>query len=278
MKKVYLIVAKGKHQGMPIPITVDLFLIGSSNECQLRSQLPGIGVHHCALVVRERKVFIRDMSSGEPTLVNGELVPPGEEWPLHKGDRLEIGPFAFVLQFQEKELSRRDLEEWALRSLDQDSERDREKEWIEEEIVPLPTNSRILKASQAAASILDKLQARRGEVRGRLRIGREGNITIVRINDIYLVETGEIALIKKELFDNLNKPNLRVLLDFKNVKRMSTVAVMMIDEVYTWLKPWGSTLALCRVRPEVQGIMRDLTLRNKIPIFPDKHSALAARW
>jgi anti-anti-sigma regulatory factor len=279
MKKVYLIVAKGKHKGMPIPITVDLFLIGSAPECQLRSHLPGVGQRHCALVIREHKVFIRDMNSGEPTLVNGEMVPPGEEWPLHKGDHLEVGPFAFVLQFREKELSQRDLEEWALRSLDQESERDRDKEWDpEEEQVPLPGSSRILKASQAAASILEKLQARRGEVRGRLRIGREGNVTIVRINDVYLVEPGEIALIKKELYDNLNRPNLRVLLDFKNVKRMSTVAVMMIDEVYTWLKPWGSTLALCRLRPEVQEIMRELTLRNQIPVFPDKHSALAARW
>jgi hypothetical protein len=52
----------------------------------------------------------------------------------------------------------------------------------------------------------------------------------------------------------------------------------MVDGLYTWLKPWGSTLALCRIRPEVQGIMRDLTLKNKIPVFPDKPKALAARW
>jgi pSer/pThr/pTyr-binding forkhead associated (FHA) protein len=273
--KIYLIVAKGKHQGMPIPITGDLFLIGASKECQLRSNLPGVGAQHCALVHRERKVFVRDLGSGEPTLVNGSLVPPGDEWPLHKGDRLEAGPFEFMLQFQEKALSQRDLEEWALRSLDQNSEREAEKEELDDFAVG---NRPIVHASQAAAVILEQLNARRGEVRGRLRIGREGNITIVRINDVYLVEEAEISLIKKELYDNLNKANLRVLLDFKNVKRMSTVAVMMVDEVYSWLKPWGSTIALCRLRPEVQGIMKDLTLRNKIPVFRDKPSALAGRW
>jgi hypothetical protein len=277
MKKVYLIVAKGKHQGMPIPITVDLFLIGTSKECQLRSHLPGLGSQHCAIVTRENKVFLRDLGCGQPTLLNGEVVPPGEEWPLHKSDRLEAGPFEFMLQFREKPLSQRDLEEWALRSLDQSSERERDKEGIDDDLLGRQS-PRIMHASQAAAVILETLNARRGEIKGRLRIGREANITIVRINDSYLVEESEIALIKKELYDNLNRPNLRVLLDFKNVKRMSTVAVIMIDEIYTWLKPWGSTLALCRVRPEVQGIMKELTLRNKIPIFPDKPTALAARW
>ena len=275
--KVYLIVAKGKHQGLPIPITVDLFLMGSSKECQLRSQKDGIAPQQCALVTRQRKVFVRDLGGGQPTLVNGSLVPPGDEWPLHKGDRLAVGPLEFMLQFQEKELSRRDLEEWALRSLDLNSEREGEREDLEDES-PVQSSRRIVHASQAAAAMLDKLNAKRGEVRGRLRIARDGPITIVRINDIYLVEEAEIALIKKELNDNLNKPNLRVLLDFKNVKRMSTFAVMMVDEVYTWLRPWGSALALCRIRPEVQGIMKELTLRNRIPVFPDKHSALAARW
>jgi anti-anti-sigma regulatory factor len=275
--KIYLIVAKGKHQGMPIPVPVDLFLVGTAKECQLRSKLPGLAAQHCALVVRENKVFIRDLGSGEATLVNGSVMPPGEEWPLHKGDHLEVGPFEFVLQFREKALSQRDLEEWALRSLDVDSERDLDREGAADDSREL-LSQKILKASQAAAVILDKLNARRGEVKGRLRIGREGDVTVVRINDIYLVEESEIALIKKELNDNLNKPNLRILLDFKNVKRMSTAAVMMIDEVFSWLRPWGSALALCRIRPEVQGIMKELTMRNKIPVFPDKPSAMAGRW
>jgi anti-anti-sigma regulatory factor len=279
MKKVYLIVAKGKHQGMPIPILQDLFLIGSSKECQLRSHLPGVAPQHCAIVLREGKVFVRDLGSGEATLVNGEVMPSGEEWPLHKGDRLEVGPFEFMLQFREKELSQRDLEEWALRCLDQSSERDRLYENLDEEALGQPSPSqKMLKASQAAAAIWEKLQARRGEVRGRLRIGREGNITTVRINDIYLVEPGEIALIKKELYDNLDRPNLRVLLDFKNVKRMSTAAVVMVDELDSWLKARGSTLAVCRLRPEVQQIMHELTLRNRIPVFADKATALSARW
>jgi anti-anti-sigma regulatory factor len=275
--KFYLIVTKGKHQGMPIPISVDLFLVGTAKECQLRSNRDGLAPQHCALITRDRKVFVRDLHSGEPTMVNGNLVPPGEECPLHKGDRIEIGPFEFMLQFREKALSQRDLEEWALRSLDENNERDKEREKFDDETAVVERKGKV-SPSQAAASILDILAARRGLVKGRLRIGREGNVTTVRINDIFLVDEGEIALIKRELYENLNQPNLRVLLDFKNVKRMSTVAVAMFDEICTWLRPWGSSLAMCRIRPEVQDIMRDLTLRNHVPVFPDKVSALEAKW
>ena len=39
--KLYLIVSKGKQKGLPIPIKVDLFLMGSDSICQLRSKLLG---------------------------------------------------------------------------------------------------------------------------------------------------------------------------------------------------------------------------------------------
>jgi anti-anti-sigma regulatory factor len=273
--KFYLIVAKGKKQGMPIPISVDLFLLGSDKVCQLRSHLEGIGSQQCALVSRERKVFIRDLNSGNPTLVNGSLVPPGGEWPLHAGDRLQVGKLEFMIQFREKPLSQRDLEEWALRCLDHSSDREFDDP---DEAISTPVDRRADTPAQAAASIIDRLQARRGEVRGRLRIGRDSGVTIVRFNDRYLVEEAEIALVKKELYDNLAYPNLRVLLDCKNVRRMSTAAVTMIDEVHAWLRPWGSKLALCRVRPEVQDILPQLNLRVPIPHYPDKHLALNSKW
>jgi anti-anti-sigma regulatory factor len=273
MMKFYLIVARGKKKGMAIPISVDLFLLGSDKMCQLRSHKPGIAAQHCALVTRDMKVFVRDLSSGEKTLLNGNLVPPGEELPLHAGDRLALGPLEFVLQFRERPLSGRDLEEWALRCLDIDNERE-----IYEEEDFRGLRQHLDTPAQAAEEILALLQAKRGVVKGRLRIGRDGNVTLVRINDINLVEESEIALIKMELYDNLSKSNLRVLLDCKNIRRMSTAAVAMIDELATWLKPWGSKLALCRVRPELKDILPRLNLHNYIPHFADKQKALATKW
>ncbi len=268
--KFYLIVAHGKHKGMPIPITVDLFMIGSDKMCQLRSKLEGIGEKHCSLVTREKKVFVRDMNCGHPTMLNGNLVAPGEEWPLHAGDRLEVGPLEFLIQFREKPLSQRDLEEWAARCLDVTTE----KEIFDEDADAFHKSTN---ASEAAANIIDQLQIQRGLVMGRLRIGRDGNITTVRFNDVQLVDEGEIAMIKKELCDHLAKPNLRILLDCKNVKRLSTGAAKMIAEFHSWLKQWGSSMALCRVHSGLHEILQTMGL-DKVPLFRDKKEAADKRW
>jgi anti-anti-sigma regulatory factor len=269
--KFYLIVAnKGKNQGLPIPIKVDLFLIGSDRMCQVRSTMAGIGTQHCAIVSRERKVFIRDLDSGHETIVNNSPLPPGEEWPLHPGDRLRVGPLEFMIQFHEKPLSQRDLENWALKCLDVVSE---------QELVDPDENlnKNYINAAEAAASILDKLQSKRGIVKGRLRIGRDGKITTVCFNDVYLVEEGEVGLAKKELFE-VAQPNLRVLLDCKNVRRMSSVAAEMIFEFYQKLKSLGSNLALTRVRPELQSILYTYHVLENVPLFMDKKKALVSHW
>jgi anti-anti-sigma regulatory factor/pSer/pThr/pTyr-binding forkhead associated (FHA) protein len=273
--KLFLIVAKGKHKGMPIPIKIDLYLLGADKMCQLRSDRPGIGNQHCALVTRERKVFVRDLDSGELTLLNGEPVPPGEERPLHAGDHLAVGPLEFLVQFREKPLSQRDLEEWALKCLDVDSTKT-VKEFDEDD--PFHENRPSINASEAASSILDRLTLRRGLVKGRLRIGLDSGVTTVRFNDLYLVEESEIALVKKEVQDNLIRPNLRVLFDCKNVRRLSSAAAEMFLELHSWLGNRGCSMALCRVRPDLHAILHTLGIFEKVRHFSDKKLALGARW
>jgi len=273
--KFYLIVAKGKKQGMPIPVEIDLFLIGSGPVCQLRAMHDDIGEQHCALVTRGRKVFVSDLDSGHPTFVNGEVLTPAVEWPLHPGDVLEVGPLKFMVQYREKGLSQRDLEEWALSCLDQNNERKAEfsrgggDDFHSEKYEA---------AASAAAAILDGLNAQRGEVKGRLRISRDGPITIVRVNDIYLVEDAELALIAHELHEHLDTPNLRVLIDMKNVKRMSSPAAEIFAQLRGWLRPKGSRMAMCRLRPEFEQMFRVYPVTQDMPVFSEKPKALAARW
>jgi anti-anti-sigma regulatory factor len=266
--KFYLIVSKGARKGFPVEITVDLFLIGSENMCQMRAK--NLGPKHCAIVTRENKVFVRDMNSGEPTLVNDALVPPGQEWPLHAGDRIAFGNLEFMIQYREKPLSQRDLEEWAAKCLDVTSATDLFDEGADE-------FHKATTASEAAQSIIEKLTVQRGLVMGRLRIGKESGVTTVRVNDTMLVEEGEIALVHKELCDNLNIPNLRVLLDLKNVRRMSTHAVTMIRDFSKWLQPFGSTMAICRIRDDMKEMLH-VFKADKIPVFADKKLALLGKW
>jgi anti-anti-sigma regulatory factor len=274
--KFYLIVAKGKKQGMPIPVEVDLFLIGSGPVCQLRAVHDDIGEQHCAIVTRGRKVFVSDLDSGHPSFVNGELLTPGVEWPLHSRDILEVGPLKFMVQYREKALSQRDLEEWALSCLDQNSER--RKDFDRAAGGDDFHSEQYEAAASAAAAILDGLNAQRGVIKGRLRISREGTITIVRVNDVYLVEDAELALIKHELHENLDSQNLRVLIDLKNVKRMSSQAAEMFANLRSWLRPKGSRLAFCRMRPEFEQMLRSYPVSKDLPTFGEKPKALAAKW
>lgn len=268
--KVYLIVAKGKQKGVPIRIPVDLFLIGSEKMCQLRSRLPGIGGQHCALVKREKKVFVRDMGSGKATILNGNTLPGGGEWPCHTGDRLEVGPLEFMIQFREAGAAQKDLEEWAASCLDHRNER----KLIDEgaDAFHNATN-----ASEWAAALLNKMAVNKGVSVGRLRVAKEAGLTVVRFNDEFLVEEAEIAFVKQELFSTLENPGDRVLLDFKLVTRMSTTAVKMIDEVRKRLMMKSCRLAMCRIRAELQGMLHMMGLQN-VPIFHDKNSAMNAKW
>ncbi|MBI3407107.1 MAG: FHA domain-containing protein [Planctomycetes bacterium] len=266
--KFYLIVAKGAKQGLPIPINVDLFLLGSDNICQLRA--PALPARQCAILSRDRKVFVRDFNSGEPTLVNGDLVPPDTECPLHAGDRIEVGMLEFMIQYQEAALSRKDLEEWAAKCLDEQEVH----EFFDEDADEFHKASN---ASEAAQAMIDALNAQKGTVMGRLRIGKESGIVTVRFNDAIMVDESEIALIKKELSQHLNRANLRVLLDFKNVRRMSTSAVTMIRDFSKWLRNLGSRMAICRIRPDFKELLA-VFHADQIPHFDDKPAAILANW
>lgn len=274
---LYLIVAKGKHEGMPIPIKVDLFLMGSDALCQLRSKLPGIAPQHCALVQRDEKAFVKDMAGGE-TYLNEELMPPGEEWPIHAGDRLVVGPLEFQIEFQEEQLNQKSAEEWALKSLDRmggrKDARYARRSPTEEAPTDLPPDS----AAAAAASILDQLQSKRGNVRGRIRVIQNDSITEVRFNDTNLIEEAELTYVKKELFNSVNRHGLRVLLDFKNVERMSSAAVDMILEARRRVRAQTGTIALCHVRPELETMLETLNVLPLIPHFRDKKNALVEEW
>lgn len=275
--KFYLIVAKGKNRGMPIPIEVDLFVLGAGKICQLRAVHPELGLQHCAFVTRGRKVFLRDLGSGLPTILNGEVLPGSEEWPVHKGDQLTIGPLSFKITFHEKQLSQRDLEEWALKALDEDT--GPKKSALQEISDAFEDAEREHdKAADAAAAIINKMQAQKGVVRGRLRIGREGPVTVVRVNDVYMVEDAELLHLKKEFHDNLDIPNLRVLIDLKNVRRMSSAAAKFFGELSNWLRARGSNMAICRLRPELAGMLSELQTVFNFKIYQDKALALSAKW
>jgi predicted component of type VI protein secretion system len=97
--KVSLVVASGVHQGKVVPITAPQFLIGRDPQCQLRPASQAVSKQHCAVIVRDGKVFVRDFGSTNGTLVNDALVQ-NEERAVANNDSLKIGPLDFTIRIE----------------------------------------------------------------------------------------------------------------------------------------------------------------------------------
>jgi predicted component of type VI protein secretion system len=91
---VTLIVATGVHKGKSIPITTPTFLIGRAKHCHLRPLRGDVGREHCAVVVRDDRVFLRDLGSLNGTILNRQTMVDGEV-ELADGDVFEVGPLHF---------------------------------------------------------------------------------------------------------------------------------------------------------------------------------------
>jgi len=72
-------------------------------------------------------------------------------------DRVTIGTLEFLMKFRENALPQKDLEEWAMRSLDEQKEVEDDDEFI---------STKYKTASSAAQSIFNKLNAMKGAVEG----------------------------------------------------------------------------------------------------------------
>jgi len=91
--KISLVVASGVHQGKTIPVVGPQFLIGREEGCQLRPASPAISKKHCAVRIRDEKVFVEDFGSTNGTFLNDEPVVGERE--TVAGDRLRVGPLDF---------------------------------------------------------------------------------------------------------------------------------------------------------------------------------------
>ncbi len=93
---VKLIVTKGKHVGKQLRIAKPKFLIGRAQDCHLRPVSELVSRHHCAIIIEDGSVAIRDFGSKNGTYVNGERVTGERE--LKNGDRLKVCELEFEVQ------------------------------------------------------------------------------------------------------------------------------------------------------------------------------------
>lgn len=93
---VKLVVVGGKNAGQKIAVPGPKFFIGRAEDCQLRPRSELISRHHCAILVDEGYVGIRDFGSKNGTYVNDERVRAERE--LKSGDHLRVGQLRFDVE------------------------------------------------------------------------------------------------------------------------------------------------------------------------------------
>jgi pSer/pThr/pTyr-binding forkhead associated (FHA) protein len=91
--KIKLRVRQGSNTGRELAIQGPHFIIGRGEGCHLKAKSDMISRRHCAILVGESQVAIRDLKSKNGTLVNGELIA-GQQV-LENGDVLQVGPLEF---------------------------------------------------------------------------------------------------------------------------------------------------------------------------------------
>lgn len=97
--KVSLVVASGAHQGKAIPIVGPQFVIGRDPGCQLRPASQAVSKQHCAVLVRDGKVYVRDMGSTNGTQLNDATLK-SEEREVKTNDLLKVGPLDFTVRIE----------------------------------------------------------------------------------------------------------------------------------------------------------------------------------
>jgi pSer/pThr/pTyr-binding forkhead associated (FHA) protein len=84
----------GSHDGREIRISqTKKYLIGKADDCHLRPKGEKVSRYHCALMVDEPDVVIRDLGSSSGTFVNDERITGPVD--LRNGDIVRVGPLEF---------------------------------------------------------------------------------------------------------------------------------------------------------------------------------------
>lgn len=119
--QIQLKVLSGSSEGKLVPVSQDKFLIGRSDECQLRPKSDSISRRHCAIVQKDDRVLLVDLKSRNGTIVNDKKLDPAKAKVLKHGDRIQVGKLEFEVIIQvgiasKKKPEVKDMKEAAVRS------------------------------------------------------------------------------------------------------------------------------------------------------------------
>lgn len=95
--QIRLIIEKGSKTRSVFVVRGPDMVIGRQIGCHLRIPSAAVSRRHCLLSTVHDRLSVRDLGSANGTLVNGREIR-GEQ-SLFPGDRLQIGPVTFLVEF-----------------------------------------------------------------------------------------------------------------------------------------------------------------------------------
>ena len=128
---VRLKVLRGASAGKEVAIRGPRFFIGRSEECNLRANSDAISRKHCAIVIEDQDVTIRDLGSRNGTYVNGSRIEGVQK--LQMGDQLRVGPLEFLVTHTEKAVVEQTKPAADLEDANDDEMAGLVNDWLEEE-------------------------------------------------------------------------------------------------------------------------------------------------
>ncbi len=91
--------------GVNTPVCVQLlidkptFVLGKSESCDgVLAFNDEISREHCRIAWHDGDYTIADLNSTNSTCLNGSVLIPGQEYPLHPGDRLQLSASTFLVE------------------------------------------------------------------------------------------------------------------------------------------------------------------------------------
>ncbi|HUY91021.1 MAG TPA: FHA domain-containing protein [Pirellulales bacterium] len=121
-------ICAGKHVGREIPIRGPRFLVGCADNCHLKIRATQVGPYHCALLVQDDCLWVRDFGGG--VIVGGTRIVDRRR--LDPGDQLQIGPLHFEVLVQDSPVKSND------RAPDEGEILDILSEPVERPVAPVP--------------------------------------------------------------------------------------------------------------------------------------------
>ncbi len=98
---VTLVVQNDADQPQSFRLRSEETIIGRRRGCDIRIPSDEVSRRHCLLSIRAGAVTVEDLASVNGTLVNGRRIS-GRQL-LYPGDRLEVGPVTFLVQYARAE-------------------------------------------------------------------------------------------------------------------------------------------------------------------------------